>query len=211
MNYRTKTLGHATLLLFENGKPLIATDPWLIGSAYWRSWWLEKYPTVALRCFNVYGTRQALSNPYTGVCAIFSSRLMNDERPVIFEDGGQTRDFVHVSDIVQANLLALETDKADYQAINIGTGRPISVGDIAALLAKGLGKDIAPEFVGKYREGDIRHCVADITKAENLLNYAPKVNLEKGLMALLDWVKGETPDDRVNAATAELEARSLVR
>ena len=104
-----------------------------VGRAY-------KIPTVAFRYFNVYGTRQALSNPYTGVCAIFSARLMNDERPMIFEDGGQTRDFVHVSDIVQANLLALETDKADYQAINIGTGKPISVGEISQMLAKGLGK-----------------------------------------------------------------------
>lgn len=175
-----------------------------VGRAY-------KIPTVALRYFNVYGTRQALSNPYTGVCAIFSSRLMNDERPLIFEDGGQTRDFVHVSDIVEANLLALETDKADYQAINIGTGRPISVGDIAALLAKGLGKDIVPEFVGKYREGDIRHCVADISKARNLLNYEPKINLEKGLMALLDWVKNQDADDRVMSATAELASRNLVK
>lgn len=175
-----------------------------VGRAY-------KIPTIALRYFNVYGTRQALSNPYTGVCAIFSSRLMNDERPVIFEDGGQTRDFVHVSDIVQANLLALETDKGDYQAINIGTGSPISVGEISQMLAKGLGKNIEPEFVGKYREGDIRHCVADITKARNLLNYEPKVNLEEGLIALLEWVKDQRPDDRVAVATAELAARQLVK
>ena len=175
-----------------------------VGRAY-------KIPTVALRYFNVYGTRQALSNPYTGVCAIFSSRLMNDERPMVFEDGKQTRDFVHVSDIVQANLRALETDKADYQTINIGTGYPISVGEISQMLAKGLGKDIEPEFVGKYREGDIRHCVADITKARNLLNYEPKVKLEDGLMALLDWVKDQKPADRVATATAELAARQLVR
>ena len=175
-----------------------------VGRAY-------KIPTVALRYFNVYGTRQALSNPYTGVCAIFSARLMNDERPVIFEDGGQTRDFVHVSDIVQANLRALETDRADYHAVNIGTGRPISVGEISQLLAKGLGKDIEPDFVGKFREGDIRHCVADISKARNLLNYQPQVTLEEGLLALLDWVKDQRPDDRVAAATAELAARNLVK
>lgn len=175
-----------------------------VGRAY-------KIPTVALRYFNVYGTRQALSNPYTGVCAIFSSRLMNDQRPTIFEDGGQTRDFVHVSDIVEANLLALETDKANYHAINIGTSHPISVGEISELLAKGLGKQIVPEYVGKYREGDIRHCVADISKARKLLNYEPKVNLEEGLIALLDWVKNQEADDRVEAATAELAAHSLVR
>ncbi len=116
-----------------------------------------KIPTVAFRYFNVYGTRQALSNPYTGVCAIFSSRLMNDQSPMIFEDGEQSRDFVHVSDIVQANLLALETDKGDYEAMNVGTGRATSVKEIAELLAKGLGKNINPQIVGKYREGDIRH------------------------------------------------------
>src|SRR5256885_4435946 len=133
-----------------------------VGRAY-------KIPTVAFRYFNVYGTRQALSNPYTGVCAIFSSRLMNDQAPMIFEDGEQSRDFVHVSDIVQANLLALETDKGDYQAMNIGTGKPTSVKQIAELLADGLGKKIEPEIVGKYREGDIRHCVADISRAKDLL------------------------------------------
>ena len=170
-----------------------------------------KIPTVAFRYFNVYGTRQALSNPYTGVCAIFSARLMNDERPMIFEDGGQTRDFVHVSDIVQANLLALETDRADYEALNIGTGKAISVGDIAGLLAKGLYKEIPPEFVGKYREGDIRHCVADVSKAQNLLNYQPQVNLENGLSELIDWVKNQQADDRVLSATSELTARNLVK
>jgi dTDP-L-rhamnose 4-epimerase len=175
----------------------------IVGRAY-------KIPSVAFRYFNVYGTRQALSNPYTGVCAIFSSRLLNDQSPLIFEDGGQTRDFVHVSDIVQANLLALETDKADYQPINVGTGRSISVREIAASLAKGLGKDIEPEAVGKYREGDIRHCVADISKAKALLNYQPKVELENGLAALLDWVKDQKADDRVETATTELAAHKLV-
>jgi len=175
-----------------------------VGRAY-------KIPTVAFRYFNVYGTRQALSNPYTGVCAIFSARLMNDERPMIFEDGEQSRDFVHVSDIVQANLLALETDKADYQAINIGTGRASTVKEIAQALAKGLGKEIEPETVGKYREGDIRHCVADISKAKNLLGYEPKIALEEGLEELLDWVRNEEPADRVSAATAELAARQLVK
>lgn len=175
-----------------------------VGRAY-------KIPTVALRYFNVYGTRQALSNPYTGVCAIFSARLMNDERPMVFEDGGQTRDFVHVSDIVQANLLALESDAANYHAINVGTGRSISVGEVAGILAHGLGKDIEPDYVGKYREGDIRHCVADISKARKLLGYEPKVTLEQGMTELLDWVRDQRPDDKVGAATAELTAHSLVK
>jgi dTDP-L-rhamnose 4-epimerase len=168
-------------------------------------------PAVALRYFNVYGTRQALSNPYTGVCAIFSSRLLNDQPPVIFEDGEQTRDFVHVSDIVQANLLALETDKADYQALNIGTGVATSINKITGLLSEGLGKNLPPEIVGKYREGDIRHCIADISRARELLGYSPRVTIETGVPELLDWVRGQTANDQVAVATAELESRQLVR
>jgi dTDP-L-rhamnose 4-epimerase len=168
-------------------------------------------PTVALRYFNVYGTRQALSNPYTGVCAIFSSRLLNNQRPVIFEDGNQTRDLIHVSDIVQANLLALRTGRADYQPINIGTGVATSVQKAARLLASGLGKDLPPDIVGKYREGDIRHCVADISRARSLLGYSPRVTLEQGIPELLDWVRNQSAADHVAAATSELEAHALVR
>ena len=168
-------------------------------------------PVVALRYFNVYGPRQALSNPYTGVCAIFSSRLLNGQVPVIFEDGRQARDFVHVSDIVQANLLALETDRADYQAVNVGTGRATSINEVARLLAEGLGKDLKPEVVGKYREGDIRHCVADISRARRLLGYEPRVTLEAGVPELLEWVRRQEATDAVARATAELESRQLVR
>lgn len=168
-------------------------------------------PTVALRYFNVYGTRQALSNPYTGVCAIFSARLLNGNRPLIFEDGEQTRDFVHVSDIVQANLRALDTDRADYHAINVGTGRATSVRKVCELLAKGLDLDLEPEIVAKYREGDIRHCVADISKARALLGYEPRVSLEQGIPELLSWVKAQAAQDQVESATAELESRQLVR
>ena len=167
-------------------------------------------PVVALRYFNVYGPRQALSNPYTGVCAIFSARLLNDQPPLIFEDGKQTRDFVHVSDIVQANLLALETDRADYQALNIGTGVPISISDIALMLAHGLNKDIKPEITGKYREGDIRHCVADISRARTLLGYEPKTKLADGIPELLGWVRQQQPANTTQA-TAELEQHQLVR
>lgn len=168
-------------------------------------------PTVALRYFNVYGTRQALSNPYTGVCAIFSSRLLNDQSPVVFEDGGQSRDFVHVSDIVRANLLALENDRADYQAVNIGTGIATTVLQVAQLLAVGLGKNLTPEVTGKYREGDIRHCVADISRARSLLGYEPRVTLEKGMPELLTWIKAQEADDRVVEATSELVAHKLVK
>jgi dTDP-L-rhamnose 4-epimerase len=175
-----------------------------VGRAY-------KIPTVAFRYFNVYGTRQALSNPYTGVCAIFSSRLLNDQAPTIFEDGEQSRDFVHVSDIVRANMLALEAGKGDYEAMNIGTGRATSVKQIAGLLARGLGKDIAPVIVGKYREGDIRHCVADISKAKDLLGYQPEMSLEDGLAELLDWLGQQDAEDHVEAATAELSQKGLVK
>ena len=168
-------------------------------------------PAVALRYFNVYGTRQALSNPYTGVCAIFSARLLNGNPPLIFEDGEQTRDFVHVSDIVRANLLALDTDRADYQAINVGTGRATSIRTVSRLLAEGLNLDLEPEIVAKYREGDIRHCVADISKAKSLLGYEPQVSLERGIPELLSWVREQAAKDKVESATAELESRQLVR
>lgn len=176
----------------------------VIGRAY-------DIPTVALRYFNVYGTRQALSNPYTGVCAIFSSRLLNNQPPLIFEDGEQTRDFVHVSDIVQANLLALETDRADYQTVNVGTGIPTSINQVTRLLSEGLEKNFEPQIVGKYREGDIRHCVADISRARDLLGYEPRVTLESGIPELLEWVREQSPADQVAQATAELETRQLVR
>jgi dTDP-L-rhamnose 4-epimerase len=168
-------------------------------------------PTVALRYFNVYGPRQALSNPYTGVCAIFSARLLNGNRPMIFEDGEQTRDFVHVSDIVQGNLLAMESYKADYHAINIGTGRATSIRQVSDLLSKGLGVAIEPEIVAKYREGDIRHCVADVSRARSLLGYEPKVSLEEGIPKLLSWVRAQAAEDQVEQATAELQSRRLVR
>ena len=200
----------------REGKPLFPTSVYAITKQDQEQYCLvvgRAYgiPTVALRYFNVYGPRQALSNPYTGVCAIFSSRLLNDERPMIFEDGEQSRDFVHVSDIVQANLLALETEGADYQAVNVGTGTATSVRQIALLLARGLGKDLEPEIVAKYREGDIRHCVADISRARALLGYEPTVQLDQGIPELLTWVKDQEAADQVGKATAELETRQLVR
>lgn len=167
-------------------------------------------PTVALRYFNGYGTRQALSNPYTGVCAIFCARLLNDKAPLIYEDAKQTRDFVHVSDIVQANLLALESAGADYQAVNVGSGQPISIAEVAELLARAMGKDIRAEVTGQYRVGDIRHCVADITRAKKLLGYRPKVRLSDGINELIEWVKKQTADDRAAQAAAELEKHHLV-
>lgn len=168
-------------------------------------------PAVALRYFNVYGPRQALSNPYTGIAAIFSGRLLNDQAPLIFEDGLQTRDFTHVDNIVAANLLAMESDRANFHAINVGTGVPTSVLRMAELIAQGLGKQIEPVVVGRYREGDIRHCVADLTRARDLLGYQPVKLLEQGLPQLLDWVREQSAHDGVDRATDELKSRGLVR
>lgn len=167
-------------------------------------------PTVALRYFNVYGPRQALSNPYTGVAAIFSGRLLNEQPPMIYEDGLQQRDFIHVSDIVQANLLALESDAANYQVFNVGTGQPRSIKAVADALIEHMGlQHIQPQIVGKYRAGDIRHCYADISRAQRVLGYRPQVTFESGIPDLLDWVCRQTAEDRVSQATAELERRGL--
>jgi dTDP-L-rhamnose 4-epimerase len=168
-------------------------------------------PAVALRYFNVYGTRQALSNPYTGVVAIFSSRILNGRRPLIFEDGGQSRDFVHVSDVVQANLLALASDAANGRVYNVGTGRATSVRRVAELLAELLGFPEPPELPGRFRAGDVRHCFADVSRIRKELGYAPRVTLEDGMRELLGWLRGQRPEDAVERATRELEARGLAR
>jgi len=169
------------------------------------------FAAVALRYFNTYGPRQALSNPYTGVAAIFSSRLLNRNQPLIFEDGAQSRDFVHVRDIARANVLALESPQADGQAINIGTGRPTTVAKVAEVLAEQLRLDIEPEFVGQYRAGDIRHCFADISKARKLLGFVPQITFEDGMCELVDWVSGQRAEDRVDRAREELRSRNLAR
>jgi dTDP-L-rhamnose 4-epimerase len=168
-------------------------------------------PTVALRFFNVYGSGQALSNPYTGAAAIFASRLLNDQPPVIFEDGLQSRDLIHVSDIVQGLVLAMDAPNAPGHAINLGTGRATSIRELAEMLAAGLGRSIAPEIVNKYRSGDIRHCYSDITRARKLLGYEPKVTLEQGIPELLEWAGQQKAEDRVNQATEQLAQRGLVK
>jgi dTDP-L-rhamnose 4-epimerase len=168
--------------------------------------------TVALRFFNVYGPHQALSNPYTGVLAIFAARLLNDRRPLIFEDGEQRRDFVSVTDVVRACRLALEGASGDHwgHAINIGSGRSISVNEIAAQLGALLGKEeMVPEVTGKYRVGDIRHCFADISRARELLSFEPEVRIEDGMRELAGWLEGQVAEDRAEAAAAELSARGL--
>lgn len=175
----------------------------MIGEAY-------NIPTVALRFFNVYGTRQALSNPYTGVLAIFSARLLNDKPPTIFEDGEQRRDFVSVKDVALACRLALDSDAANGKAINVGSGASVSVNQVARRIAAVMGKEyIEPEITGKYRVGDIRHCFADISLAERLLGYTPQVSLTEGLAELVDWMMGQRAFDRVDAAAEELAKRGL--
>src|SRR5205085_957440 len=175
----------------------------MIGGAY-------GLPTVALRFFNVYGTRQALSNPYTGVLAIFASRLLNDNPPMIFEDGYQQRDFVSVKDVAQACRLALECDEAAGQVFNVGSGEHYTIREIAERIARTLGKaHIAPEITHAYRAGDIRHCFADITAARRRLGYTPRVTLDEGLAEIAEWLEGQVAIDRVAEARAALAARGV--
>jgi dTDP-L-rhamnose 4-epimerase len=167
-------------------------------------------PTTALRFFNVYGTRQALSNPYTGVLAIFASRYLNNKSPVIFEDGLQKRDFINVQDIARACRLTLEIPESDGQVLNIGSGNSYTILEIAEKLAAIMNrKKIKPEIVGKYRVGDIRHCFADISKANMVLGFTPKISLDEGLKELSVWLEEQKADDKVEEASEQLASRGL--
>jgi dTDP-L-rhamnose 4-epimerase len=175
----------------------------IIGRAY-------GIPTVALRFFNTYGPRQALSNPYTGVLAIFAARLLNDRPPVINEDGNQRRDFVSVHDVARACVLAMESRQADGVALNIGSGASLSIREVALRLSAVLGqRRIAPEITGQYRAGDIRHCFADVSRARALLGYEPLVDFAAGIEELADWLDRQAAEDQVETARAELQARGL--
>jgi dTDP-L-rhamnose 4-epimerase len=174
----------------------------LFGDAY-------QLPTIALRFFNVYGPRQALSNPYTGVLAIFASRLLNGRAPLVYEDGLQRRDFVSVYDVARACRLALESEATGVA--NVGSGRSVSVLEIARLLADALDVDVEPVVTEKFRTGDIRHCFADVAAASELLGYVAEVELEDGIAELVEWLADQEADDRVEAAHGELEARGLAR
>ena len=167
-----------------------------------------RIPTVALRFFNVYGTRQALSNPYTGVFAMFTSRYLNGKAPVIYEDGEQRRDFVHVKDAARACRLALEAEDAAGKAYNIGSGRSMSVLEVANLMGRCLGKErILPEVSAKYRACDVRHCFADIGLAREELGYSPRFTLEDSLPELASWLEGQSSHDAFDRAQAELGVR----
>jgi dTDP-L-rhamnose 4-epimerase len=174
----------------------------MIGKAY-------NMPVVALRFFNAFGTRQALSNPYTGVLAIFMSRVLNGNAPLVFEDGMQLRDFVSVYDVALASALALE-GKGDGQVFNVASGRQYTVLDVARLCARSLGRDdIEPEISGKYRVGDNRHCFADISAARQVLGFEPQCYLEQGIDELAGWVAKQTATDRVETMRQELASRGL--
>jgi dTDP-L-rhamnose 4-epimerase len=200
----------------DEGKPLFPTSIYAVTKRDHEEMFLcfgRAYgiPTVALRLFNVYGPRQALSNPYTGVAAIFSSRLLNGQPPVIYEDGQQSRDFVHVDDVVRASLLAMERDEADYEVFNVGTGRSVTIFEIARMLIDSLadGK-IEPQIVGKYRRGDIRHCFADIGKIRDRLGFAPQVRFEEGVSDLTGWVREQESADRFHEVDRELKDKELI-
>jgi len=166
---------------------------------------------VALRLFNVYGPGQALSNPYTGVLAIFASRLLNRERPMVFEDGAQRRDFIHVDDIARAFILALEHPDAPGQVFNIASGRDVSILEVGAALATAMGvPHLTPELMGKARVGDIRHCFADIRLAREVLGFEPRRGFGDSLGELAEWVREQQAEDRVHDARRELERRGLV-
>lgn len=168
-------------------------------------------PVVALRFFNIYGTRQALSNPYTGVAAIFAARLLNHQAPLVFEDGEQQRDFVNIHDIVRANMLALERDEANGHVINIGSGQPISISHVAELLSSALGKakELPHQLTQRYRSGDIRHCYADLSKARRLLGYEPQVTHEQGFAELVEWLRVQQAEDKAETMMGELNAYGL--
>jgi dTDP-L-rhamnose 4-epimerase len=213
--------------LDEQGQPIIAipTPEWKqpsLASVYALTKYVQEQLTltlagaygmegVALRLFNVYGSGQSLSNPYTGVLAIFASRLLNGHRPVIFEDGLQRRDFVHVDDVARAFVMALEQPGIAGEIFNIGSGQDRSVLDITRFLAEAMGRsEITPEISGKGRTGDIRHCFGDVTKASTKLGFQAGKNFSEGLAELTQWVAHQTAVDMVEEARRELEARGLV-
>ena len=167
-------------------------------------------PAVALRYFNVYGPRQALTNPYTGVAAIFLSRLKAGQRPMVYEDGAQLRDFVSVHDVAAVNLLAIRTAAADGRALNVGSGTRVSVLDIARAAARVLGQATAPSITGRYRKGDVRHCFADVTQLQATLGFRPRVELASGFAELATWAATAAAADHFDAAERALRERGLL-
>ncbi len=163
-------------------------------------------PTVALRYSCTYGPRQSLTNPYTGVIAIFCTRLLNGQQPVMYEDGGQTRDLCFVEDIARANLMVAETDKLDGLPVNVGSGRATSVRDLALIIADQLGVAIEPLARGEFRPGEIRSLISDIGRARTI-GYEPSVTIEEGIGRYIRWIKDHTAKGgEVKDYFAEIEA-----
>ncbi|MEK6916964.1 MAG: SDR family NAD(P)-dependent oxidoreductase [Nanoarchaeota archaeon] len=167
-------------------------------------------PSVALRFFNAYGPRQSLSNPYTGVAAIFMSRIKNNNAPLVFEDGEQSRDFISVHDIVQGSVLSMEKSSADGEVFNVGTGNKITLNELSKTLIDIFGADLKPNFPGEFRKGDIRHCFSDISKIKSKLGYEPKVSLKDGMQELVNWSQDQEAKDMVDDAYRELKSKKLV-
>jgi dTDP-L-rhamnose 4-epimerase len=174
----------------------------VVGQAY-------DIPAVALRYFNVYGPRQSLSNPYNGVAAIFMSRVKNNKPPIINEDGLQTRDFIHVSDVTAANIMALESEKADYKVFNIGSGKPITIKEVAQTIIDLYKSSVEPKITYKVRKLDVRHCYADISLITKILGWQPKVDFRDGIGELIAWSRKEKAVDKVDFAMKQLEKRGL--
>jgi dTDP-L-rhamnose 4-epimerase len=166
--------------------------------------------TAALRLFNVYGPRQSLSNPYTGVAAIFASRLITGGAPMVFEDGLQTRDFTHVTDVAEAFRRALIHPDVSGVVLNVGAGRPHTLLDLGDLLAREIGVAWRPNVTASFRKGDIRHCTADTSSLEKTLGFRPSVDFKDGVRDLVEWARTQRPTDRVDAAHSELSKHGLV-
>jgi dTDP-L-rhamnose 4-epimerase len=168
------------------------------------------FPVVLLKYFNVFGPRQSLSNPYTGVSAIFMNRIKSGNIPIIYEDGQQTRDFISVHDVVRANILALEKSEADYQIFNIGSGIPLTIKSLAEKIFRLHGKEPMMEINYKFRKGDIRHCISDISKANSILGWSPKISFDRGLSEIYEWAKMQESRDDFNKANQELKEKGLI-
>lgn len=176
----------------------------VIGKAY-------NIPTVAFRMFNVFGPYQALSNPYTGVAAIFSARLLNNQQPLIFEDGNQRRDFIYAEDVARAYVMALTNDKVNGLALNLGSGQSVSIAQVAETISRVMGKDISPVFTGNSRDGDIRHCFSDISLIKEKLGWQPQWSFEEGMKPLVEWLSSQKAEDKVDNALEELRKKGLIK
>jgi dTDP-L-rhamnose 4-epimerase len=169
-------------------------------------------PTVALRYFVTYGEGQSMSNPYSGVCSIWTARLFNGKPPVVYENGLQSRDFIYVKDIVNANMLALEKNNGDYLAMNVGTGKQVKMLHLAYQLIREFESDTFPKVTYTYRKGDVRHLFADISLIKQKLGFEPKVTFERGLGNFVNWAKNnqQFAVDKFDDANKELIDKKLI-